>query len=168
MQNQSFGILRGLRRFTEGSVIKIKINDVLLQTVTKVASFVILTFSVYLFLAGHHNPGGGFIGGLVVAAAITLLFLAYDVKTVRAGSPPVDFKVLAVSGVLLAVITGMGAVVFGKPFLSHAFGYFNLPLFGETELATSVIFDVGVALAVLGTALSIIYTISEDMCIWKR
>jgi multicomponent Na+:H+ antiporter subunit B len=145
-----------------------KTNDVILQTVTKVATFIILTFSVYLFLAGHHNPGGGFIGGLVVASAITLLFLAYDVKTVRAGLPPVDFKILAIAGVLLAVITGMGSFVFGKPFLSHAFGELDLPFFGNTKFATSVIFDVGVALAVFGTALSIIYTISEDMCIWRR
>ncbi|MGI6066770.1 MAG: Na(+)/H(+) antiporter subunit B [Bacillota bacterium] len=145
-----------------------KTNDVILQTVTKVAAFIILTFSVHLFLAGHHNPGGGFIGGLVVASAITLLFLAYDIKTVRVGFPPVDFKVLAISGVFLAVSTGIGSFVFGKQFLSHTFGYLDLPLFGKTEFATAVIFDIGVALAVFGTALSIIYTISEDICIWRR
>ncbi|MGI6685328.1 MAG: Na(+)/H(+) antiporter subunit B [Bacillota bacterium] len=144
-----------------------RINDVILQTVTKVAAFVILTFAVFLFLAGHHNPGGGFVGGLMVASSITLLLLAYDLKTIREVFP-IDFKVLAMIGVLLAVSTGMGSFIFGSPFLSHTFGVVNLPIFGRTELATAVIFDVGVALAVLGTALSIIYTISEDICIWKR
>ncbi|MGI6225602.1 MAG: Na(+)/H(+) antiporter subunit B [Peptococcales bacterium] len=142
-------------------------NNVILQTVTRIATFIILTFSVYLFLAGHHNPGGGFIGGLMVASAITLLLLAFDIKTVQAGLP-IDYKVLAVLGVFIAVATGMGSLIFGKPFLNHTFGSFNLPIFGETELATAVIFDVGVALAVLGTALSIIYTISEDICLWRR
>lgn len=75
---------------------------------------------------------------------------------------------MAAVGVLIAVVTGMGSFVFGKPFLSQSFGYFNLPIFGETELATAVIFDVGVALAVLGTALSIIFTISEDISLWKH
>ncbi|NMA02866.1 MAG: Na(+)/H(+) antiporter subunit B [Clostridia bacterium] len=144
-----------------------KVNNVILQTVTKVATYIILTFAIYLFLAGHHNPGGGFIGGLVIASAVALLVLVYDVKTLKAVFP-FDFKILAAVGVLIAVVTGMGSFVFGKPFLSQSFGYFNLPIFGETELATAVIFDVGVALAVLGTALSIIFTISEDISLWKH
>lgn len=144
-----------------------KANDVILRTVTRVATFIILTFAIQLFIAGHHNPGGGFIGGLVVVSVIVLLLMAYDLKTVRAGLP-FDFKVIAALGVLLAVATGMGSFLFGRPFLSHAILHFELPFFGETELATAVIFDVGVALAVFGTALSIIYTISEDMSLWKR
>ncbi|WP_017726047.1 Na(+)/H(+) antiporter subunit B [Halalkalibacterium ligniniphilum] len=138
-----------------------KINDVILQTVTKVAAFVILTFSVYLFLAGHHNPGGGFIGGLVTASAIVLLYLAFDVETVNKIFP-IDFKMVALVGVLIAVLTGVGSFLFDAAFLSHTFDYFDLPLFGETELATSVLFDVGVAMAVIGTAVTIILSISED------
>ena len=50
-----------------------KSNDVILQTVTRLMTFIILSFAVYLFMAGHHNPGGGFIGGMVFAAGIVLL-----------------------------------------------------------------------------------------------
>lgn len=64
-----------------------KVNNVILQTVTKVATYIILTFAIYLFLAGHHNPGGGFIGGLVIASAVALLVLVYDVKTLKAVFP---------------------------------------------------------------------------------
>lgn len=144
-----------------------KTNDVILQTVTRAASFIILTFAVYLFLAGHHDPGGGFVGGLLVASAATLLLLAYDLKTVKVLFK-FDYTKLAVGGVFIAVATGMGAVVFGEPFLTHTFGTVDLPMFGATEFATAVLFDVGVAFAVFGTALSIIYTISEDMSLWKH
>ncbi|PMY01302.1 Na(+)/H(+) antiporter subunit B, partial [Pseudomonas sp. MPR-R5A] len=75
---------------------------------------------------------------------------------------PVDFKVLTAVGVLIAVLTGMGGVFFDLPFLTQAFDYFHLPIFGKTELATAVLFDIGVALAVIGTAMVIIMTISED------
>ena len=44
----------------------LKINDVILRTVTKIVVFIILTFGVYLFLSGHNTPGGGFIGGLSI------------------------------------------------------------------------------------------------------
>lgn len=68
-----------------------KINDVILRTITKAIVFIILTLGVYLFFAGHHAPGGGFIGGLVLASAIVLLYLAYDIETVHKGMP-FDFK----------------------------------------------------------------------------
>lgn len=138
-----------------------KPNDVILHAVTKISTFIILTFGIYLFFAGHHNPSGGFIGGLVLASVLVLLYLAFDVETVRKNIP-VDFKAVAAVGVLIAVLTGVGSFIFDSPFLSHTFDYFDLPIFGETELATSVLFDVGVALAVIGTAVTIILSISED------
>ena len=68
-------------------------NDVILRTVTKVAAVIILTFSIHLFISGHHFPGGGFIGGLTFTAAITLLFLVYGIDTIRK-NVSADFKVL--------------------------------------------------------------------------
>jgi len=138
-----------------------KPNDVILHTVTKVAVMIIFTFSIYLFYGGHHNPGGGFIGGLSVASGITLLFLAFDIETIRKNIP-FDFKNVAAIGVLIAIFTGIGGLLFGQPFLTQTFGYFDLPIFGKTELATATIFDTGVALAVIGTAVTIILTISDD------
>ncbi|MEH7114162.1 Na(+)/H(+) antiporter subunit B [Neobacillus niacini] len=136
-------------------------NDVIIRSVSKVAVVIILTFAINLFISGHHYPGGGFIGGLAFASALILLFLSYDIETVRK-IIPVDFKVLAAVGVLISVGTGVGSLAFDLPFLSQAFGYFNLPIFGKTELATAVLFDIGVALAVIGTSITIILSIGDD------
>lgn len=139
-----------------------KINDVILHTITKLVVFIILTFGVELFLSGHNNPGGGFIGGLVLSSALVLLFLVYDIETVQKGIP-VDFKKVAAIGVLLAVGTGIGAVLFGQPFLKQSFSTFHLPVFGDTELTTVLFFELGVALTVVGTVVTIILSISEDV-----
>jgi multicomponent Na+:H+ antiporter subunit B len=138
-----------------------KPNDVIIRSVTKVAVVIIFTFAINLFISGHHFPGGGFIGGLVFASGLILMFLTFDIETVR-HNIPVDFKVVAAVGVLIAVLTGVGAMVLDAPFLSQSFGYFELPIFGKTELATAVIFDVGVALAVIGTSMTIIMSIGDD------
>lgn len=138
-----------------------RFTDVILQTATKVIVFIILTFAVYVLFAGHHNPGGGFVGGLVTASAIILLFLAFDAQTVR-DILPVDFKLLGAIGILLAVLTGCAALLSGEPFLNQTFTHASLPLFGEVELATAVLFDIGVYFAVIGTTMTIITTISED------
>lgn len=138
-----------------------RINDVILQTVTKVLLYLILTFSIYLFFAGHNNPGGGFIGGLMTAAALLLMYLAFDVETMERVLP-FDFKKLTAIGLLIAVMTGLGSIVLGVPFLSHSFGYFDIPLIGKTELATAVLFDLGVYLTVVGITMTIILSIRGD------
>lgn len=139
-----------------------KINDVILQSVTKVVVFIILTLSLYLFFSGHHNPGGGFVGGLGLASAIVLLLLAFDLEKISIGIP-IDFKIVAAIGAFIVVATGVGALVFGAPFLTQTFGYFDLPYFGETELSTVTIFESGVALAVVGVVVTIITSISKDV-----
>lgn len=139
-----------------------KINDVILKTVTKFVVFIILTMAVYLFFSGHNSPGGGFVGGLVLASAFVLLFLAFDVETIKKGIP-FDFKLVAAFGVLLAISTGLGSFFFDEPFLTQTFAYFNIPYFGETELATITIFEAGVALTVVGVIVTIILSISEDV-----
>lgn len=138
-----------------------KFTDVYLQSATKILVFMILAFSVYVLFAGHHNPGGGFIGGLITASALVLLYIAFDLQSVR-DVIPVDFKKLAATGVIVAVLTGTASFVFDVPFLTQSFTYVNLPLLGKTELATAVIFDLGVYMAVIGTTMTIITSISED------
>ncbi|WP_010308691.1 Na(+)/H(+) antiporter subunit B [Kurthia senegalensis] len=137
-----------------------RINDLLLKTVVRIVVFIILTLAIYLFFAGHYSPGGGFIGGLVIASAFVLLYLTYDLETVQKGIP-VDFKVVAAIGVLLAVGTGFGSVLFGVDFLTQTAHHFNLPLVGDKELGTVMIFELGVALTVVGVVMTIITSIAE-------
>lgn len=139
-----------------------KINDVILQTVTKVAVFIILTLAIYLFLAGHHNPGGGFVGGLTLASAFVLLLLAFDIETIRNGVP-LDFKIVAAVGAFITISSGLGALFFNASFLTQAFTSVHLPLLGITEVATVTIFEAGIALTVLGSVVTIILSISEDV-----
>lgn len=139
---------------------KIKTNDIILQTITKVVLFIIVTFSIYLFFAGHNAPGGGFIGGLMTSSAIVLLLIAFDIKTVKK-LLPVNYIIIAAIGLFIAVMTGVGSFFFDVPFLTHTFGHFHLPLLGDTELATAVLFDLGVYLVVIGVTMTIIQTIGE-------
>ncbi len=138
-----------------------KRNDIILQTTTKIVSFIIILFSFHIFFAGHNNPGGGFVGGLLTSGAIVLLLLAYDIKTVS-NILSIDYKMMIAVGLLFAIGTGLGSLLFNVPFLTHAFGDFTLPLLGETVLHTAVLFDIGVYLVVVGSTMTIIQTIGES------
>ena len=134
----------------------------ILQTVTRIAVFIILTMAIYLFISGHNSPGGGFIGGLILASAFVLLCLAFDIETITNGIP-LDFKKVAATGGFIVLGTGLTAIFFDVPFLSQTHSYANLPIVGKTALSTVTFFEAGVALAVVGVVVTIISSISEDV-----
>lgn len=137
-------------------------KDTILQSATKVLVFIIITFSIYIMFAGHNNPGGGFIGGLITASALLLLYIAFNAQTVLE-ILPVNYRMLGAAGLLMAVLTGAGSLLFDAPFLTQVYTHADLPIFGDTALATAVLFDLGVYCAVVGTTMTIIQSISEDV-----
>lgn len=151
----------GFNKQSGGRFVSVRSNDVILRMTSRVAMFIILTFSWYLFFAGHNNPGGGFIGGLMTSAALVLLAIAFGLDVMRS-IVPLNFRKVMASGLLIAFLTGLGSLWFGVPFLSHAFGHEYLPILGEVELATAVIFDLGVYLTVVGVTMTIILEIGRD------
>lgn len=138
-----------------------KSSDVIIQTTTKVVFFIIFLFAIHIFFAGHYTPGGGFVGGLLTASAIVLLLLAFDIKTVRKALP-LNYTMIIAIGLLLALGTAAASILFNVPFFTHAYDYFNLPLFGETSLHSAMLFDLGVYLVVVGATMNIILSIGSD------
>ncbi|WP_155589929.1 Na(+)/H(+) antiporter subunit B [Lysinibacillus cavernae] len=138
-----------------------KTNDVIIQFTAKIVFFIIFFFSIHIFMAGHYTPGGGFVGGLLTSSAIVLLVLAFDINTVR-HILPINYTYLTAIGLLLALATAAFPMFVGKPFFTHFFDYFDLPLLGKQSLHTAMLFDSGVYLVVVGVTMTIIQTIGED------
>jgi multicomponent Na+:H+ antiporter subunit B len=138
-----------------------KVNNIILETSLKVLLFIIALYSVYIFTAGHYYPGGGFIGGLMTSGAIVLLLITYDIETV-AKILPINYRFLTASGLLIAIATSAGAMLFNVPFLTHVFTDVHLPVIGELSLHTATLFDLGVYFVVIGVTMTIIQTIGGD------
>ena len=111
----------------------------------RLITLIIFAFSFYLFLAGHNNPGGGFIGGLMTASAILLLYIAFDMKKIKK-EIPINFTSLIGIGLLTAVGTGIATMLFDYPFLTHFFDYFQFPIIGEIELTTALCYLISVSI----------------------
>lgn len=119
---------------------------------TRILLPLVLAAGIYIFLRGHNQPGGGFIAALIVAIAFLLQYLAsgFDWTDERRR---VGEHFLIGFGVLVAMATGLGSLIFGANFLTSAFDYFTLPLIGEFELATALLFDIGVFAVVFGAVM---------------
>jgi multicomponent K+:H+ antiporter subunit A len=114
-----------------------------------------LLVSAYLFLRGHNAPGGGFIAGLVTGTAMLLQYVAQGSAWATARLPWNYTRVIA-AGLLVATATGLASWAFGAPFLTSTFGYVTWPVVGKFELASAMLFDLGIYLAVVGVVMVIL------------
>lgn len=123
----------------------------LLQTVSRLLLPMTLLFGIYILLRGHNAPGGGFIAGLIVASALMTQYLAQGIdSSERALNAPTHGAIAL--GLLLALGTGLGSIVLGYPFLTSAFTHLHLPVVGDVEVATAMLFDFGVFFVVMGAS----------------
>ena len=120
----------------------------------------VMTVGLYIFLRGHNEPGGGFIAGLVVSIGLLILYMASGFAWVQERLR-VDYHGLIGAGVLIAGLTGVGAWVAGRPFLTSDFGYVTIPPLKEFEIATAILFDVGVFLTVVGAVMLALASLSR-------
>jgi multicomponent K+:H+ antiporter subunit A len=135
-------------------------HPLMLTVVTRILLPLSLMVGVYILLRGHNMPGGGFIAGLVVAIAFLMQYMASGFVWAHHRAR-FDAHVMIGGGVLIAGATGLVSLLFDRPFLTSTFGYFDLPLFGKTELASAMAFDLGVFFTVVGTCLLSLATLSR-------
>ncbi|SED87162.1 monovalent cation/H+ antiporter subunit A [Pseudomonas anguilliseptica] len=160
-----FALLDGLRLFqpkvdAQGRSWARDRHPLILATLSRVLLPMALLVSVFIFLRGHNLPGGGFIAGLVTAVALILQYVASGVQWTQSRLP-LNYQGMAGLGVLVAGLTGLGSWLFDRPFLTSAFGHFHIPLIGEIELATAMLFDLGVYLTVVGATLLILANLGK-------
>jgi multisubunit Na+/H+ antiporter MnhB subunit len=119
----------------------------------------LLLFAVFLLLRGHNQPGGGFVGGLVVASSFVLYSIAFGVEAARRGLLVRPATLLGI-GPLVALTSGLPAVITGQPFMTALWTEVRV---GGTAVAlgTPLVFDVGVFFAVIGVVLTIVFTLAE-------
>ncbi len=131
-------------------------NSVILNTITRILLPILLLFSVYTIIRGHHEPGGGFVGGLVASLAVALYALSNGVASARhffAISP----TVFLISGLAISLFSGLLSLFMGFPAFTGIWSSFELPAIGP--VSTPLLFDVGVYLVVFGVSSSIIFTL---------
>jgi multicomponent Na+:H+ antiporter subunit B len=127
-------------------------RSIILLTTERVLAPLLLVFSLFVLFRGHHEPGGGFAGGLLAAAAFSLKPLRNDVQAALV-SLRVEPHFLIGCGLLLALGSGAASAFLGRPFMTGL--WWNV-------FSTVLLFDIGVYLTVMGVVLMIVFTLAEE------
>jgi multisubunit Na+/H+ antiporter MnhB subunit len=141
-------------------------RNLILERVIPLLYWLILVAAVWILLRGHNAPGGGFIAGLVALAATAAQAIVFGAPS-AVRRMPLEPMPLAVTGVALALFSGLPATLFGHAYLTHL--WWTAPLgFAELPLSTVILFDIGVFCAVWGTLAGYIFALlrSGDRASW--
>ncbi len=137
-------------------------RSVIFEVVVRLLFHTMIVYSLYLLFSGHNQPGGGFAAGLVTGIALAVRYLAggrYELGE----AAPVQPGVLLGLGLFLSAGVGLGALVFGGTVLQSWILEFSLPVWGEVKLVTSLFFDVGVYLVVVGLVLDVLRSLGSEI-----
>jgi multicomponent Na+:H+ antiporter subunit A len=137
-------------------------RSVIFEVVTRLVFHVMLAASLFLLFAGHNQPGGGFAGGLVAGLALVVRYLAggrYELDE----AAPFDAGLLVGLGLLVAVGSAVAPLAFGGTILETTTVDFTLPPWGEVHVVTSLFFDIGVYLIVVGMMLDIVRSLGTGI-----
>lgn len=150
---------------------------VIARTVTRIVFPLILLTAIALLLRGHNLPGGGFIAGVLTAAAFALLNVIYGLDYLQeelldrretgatAAGPAIvsEYRLTFAAGLALAAGGGIAAMLFDLPFLTQRVLFVEgLPVYHELELASAFVFDFGVYLVVVGALLTILAVVGAE------
>ena len=145
-----------------GSTLSPERRSIIFEVITRLVFHTIVVFSIYLLFSGHNNPGGGFAAGLVTGLALMVRYLAggrYELDE----AAPVDAGALMGMGLFVATGSGLAPLAFGGAVLQSALVDLHLPVLGEVHLVTSVFFDVGVYLVVVGLLLDLLRSLGSGI-----
>ncbi|MFT3780020.1 MAG: monovalent cation/H+ antiporter subunit A [Ottowia sp.] len=123
--------------------------------------------ALYLFMRGHNEPGGGFVAGLVVAIGFIMQYMMAGTRWVEAHLRLPVVRWIG-TGLLLAIATGLGAVLLGYPFLTTHTAHLHLPLLGEVHVASALFFDLGVFAVVVGSTLLVLTALAHQAVRGRR
>lgn len=115
----------------------------------RAASPIAIVVGLYLFFAGHNQPGGGFAAGLVFGAVVTL-------RTVTGLQRPTHAPGLLASGVAIVAAVAAAPLLWGGTFLDQQVLSADLPILGTVKSGSALVFDVGVTIIVVGLVLALL------------
>jgi multicomponent K+:H+ antiporter subunit A len=117
--------------------------------------------AAYFFMRGHNLPGGGFVAGLIFATALIVQYMVAGTDWVEDHLRLRPHRWIA-WGLATACGTGLGAWLFGYPFLTSHTAHLALPLLGDIHVPSAFVFDLGVFLVVVGATMLILVALAHQ------
>ena len=136
-------------------------DDIIIKTLARVLVPFILLYALYVIMHGHHSPGGGFQGGVIMGASLVLLVITHGLKETQKRMSEKSVAIFSSLGVLIYAGIGVLCLILLGNFLDYSklAKLLNVPLAQARSLGILGV-EIGVGLAVMAVMFSIFYNIA--------
>lgn len=95
-------------------------DDVIVKTLSRLLIPFMQIYALYVIAHGHYSPGGGFQGGVILAASLILLVITYGLdNTLRRMNEKLNV-IMCSGGVFIYAGIGVLCLILGGNFLDYA------------------------------------------------
>ncbi|MEE9613066.1 MAG: Na(+)/H(+) antiporter subunit B [Desulfatiglandales bacterium] len=141
-------------------------DDVIVKTLARLLVPFIVVYALYVVMHGHYSPGGGFQGGVILAASIVLLVISHGLEQTKKRMSEKAAGVISSIGVLIYGGIGLLCLILGGNYLDYGKLSKLLGITPAKARSLGILgVEIGVALAVMAvmcTIFFVIFTVGES------
>lgn len=137
-------------------------HGVVIKTTCRMIIPFIQIFALYVIAHGHHSPGGGFQGGVILGASVIVYAISHNLRSSLQRFGERIAVLLCTLGVFLYAATGGLCLLLGANFLDYSA---LAPVLGVDPVTARshgiLIVEIGVGMAVMAAMISLYYNLSS-------
>ena len=136
-------------------------DDIIIRTVARVLVPFIQLYALYVIMHGHHSPGGGFQGGVILGASFILYLLTHGIEEAKLKMSEMKAGLFSSLGLLIYSGIGLLCIILGSNYLDYGKLSTLLKVIPAQARSLGILgVEIGVGIGVMAVMFSIFFDIS--------
>jgi multicomponent Na+:H+ antiporter subunit B len=136
-------------------------DDIIIRAVARIMIPFIQLYALYVIMHGHHSPGGGFQGGVILGASFILYLITHGLEEARVRMSELKAGIFSASGLLIYSGIGLLCLILGSNFLDYGRLSIIIKVIPAQARSLGILgVEIGVGITVMAVMFSIFYDIS--------
>jgi len=136
-------------------------DDIIIRAVARVIMPFIQIYALYVIMHGHHSPGGGFQGGVILGASFILYLITHGLEDAKKRMSELKAGLFSSFGLLIYSGIGLFCLIMGSNYLDYGRLSTLLKVIPAQARSLGILgVEIGVGIAVMAVMFSIFFDIS--------
>ena len=136
-------------------------DDIIIRTVARIFIPFIQLYALYVIMHGHHSPGGGFQGGVILGASFILYLITHGLEEAKTRMSEIKAGLFSSFGVLIYSGIGLLCLILGGNYLDYGKLSSVLKVIPAQARSLGILgVEIGVGITVMAVMFSVFFDIS--------
>ena len=136
-------------------------DDIIIRTVARILIPFIQLYALYVIMHGHHSPGGGFQGGVILGASFILYLVTHGLEEAKTRMSEMKAGIFSSCGLLIYSGIGLLCLILGSNYLDYGKLSAVLKVIPAQARSLGILgVEIGVGIAVMAVMFSVFFDIA--------